>query len=388
MIQVHNDDISQVLILNKKAISSFENQLFQAELEKFRPHQNRLISANHKQSSLMKELTATFNALLQDKRVRSEQSKYENITRQRTTIMTRYKRIYQEFLDLEAGLQSAKQWYSEMKDTVESLDKNVETFVNNRRSEGAQLLNQIEQERAANASGQADRERDRLRGLMERMSMDPSTSPSSSKPPRSQSAAFSNPSPTARYPATNFAGQYQVPASPQPPQSIASHSSYAPQNGSHQQSQYAPPPQKRHPPDIYIGNKHASAQPQGGSYNPSTYGSRDPNQLFSAPAHQTQFGQMSPPPSQTQFGHMSPPPTQTQFNPNQYGRQPASPLPHQQSFNVPAGYVPPPPPPGPPPLGPQQTFPQQSEPYGGQQQQRQGSQQGGGDPWAGLNAWR
>ena len=97
----------------------------------------------------MKELTATFNALLQDKRVRSEQSKYEAITRQRSLVMSKYKRIYQEFLDLEAGLQSAKQWYSEMKDTVDSLDKNVETFVNNRRTEGAQLLNQIEQQAPA-----------------------------------------------------------------------------------------------------------------------------------------------------------------------------------------------------------------------------------------------
>lgn len=337
----------------------------------------------------MKELTTTFNTLLQDKRVRSEQSKYENITRQRSSVMSRYKRIYQEFLDLEAGLQSAKQWYSEMKDTVDSLDKNVETFVNNRRAEGAQLLNHIEQERAANASGQADRERERLRGLMERMSMDPSTSPS--KPPRSHSASFQNPSPTTRYPSTNFAGQYQVPASPQPPQSQSSHNSFAP-NG----SQYAPPPQppqKRHPPDIYIAQKH-NPQPQGqqGGYNPSMYPPRDPNQPISPPPNQTQFGHMSPPPTQTHFSHqMSPPPTQTQFNPSQYGRQPQSPMPHQQ-FNIPPGYVPPPPPPGPPPLGPQQTYGQPRDSYGGQQQQRHSSQQqqqqSSADPWAGLNAWR
>ncbi|CAG8951886.1 hypothetical protein HYFRA_00002730 [Hymenoscyphus fraxineus] len=389
--KVHNDDISQVLILNKKAISTFETQLFQAELEKFRPHQNRLISANHKQSSLMKELTSTFNTLLQDKRVRSEQSKYETITRQRSSVMSRYKRIYQEFLDLEAGLQSAKQWYNEMKDTVDSLDKNVETFVNNRRAEGAQLLNHIEQERATNASGQADRERERLRGLMERMSMDPSTSPS--KPPRSNSASFQTPSPTTRYPATNFAGQYQVPTSPQ--QSIqpsqSSQNSYVP-NG----SQYAPHQQKRHPPDIYVAQKH-NQQPQGqpGGYNPSMY-PRDPNQPISPPPNQTHFGHMSPPPTQTHFSHqMSPPPTQTQFNPNQYGRQPQSPMPHQQ-FNVPPGYVPPPPPPGPPPLGPQQTYGQPHDPYGGQQHQRHNSQQqqhqqqqsSSADPWAGLNAWR
>lgn len=134
----------------------------------------------------MKELTSTFNALLQDKRVRSEQSKYEAITRQRSSVMSKYKRVYQEFLDLEAGLQAAKEWYREMKDTVDSLDKNVDTFVNNRRSEGASLLNSIEQDRANNSSGQADRERERLQALMERMSVNPSNSQSSDRPQRSQ----------------------------------------------------------------------------------------------------------------------------------------------------------------------------------------------------------
>ena len=313
----------------------------------------------------MKELTATFNALLQDKRVRAEQSKYESITRQRSSVMSKYKRIYQEFVDLVAGLQSAKQWYSEMKDTVDSLDKNVETFVNNRRSEGAQLLSQIEQDRAASASGQADRERERLRGLMERMSMDPSTSPSSpsAKQPRAQSAAY-----TASYPTTNFAGQYQVPTSPQQhPQSA--HPAYAsPQNGAFfptQQQQQQQQQQNR--PEPFSSHKPAPLAPAQ-SYNPGTY----------------------PP--------VSPPPTQTSFSQSQIGySRPMQHTPINQQF-VPHGYVPPPPPPGPPPLGPQQTFPQSGPTpavglgeygYGNPAaQQRGGPQQSSGDPWAGLNAWK
>jgi hypothetical protein len=314
----------------------------------------------------MKELTSTFNALLQDKRVRSEQSKYESITRQRSSVMSRYKRIYQEFLDLEAGLQSAKQWYSEMKDTVDSLDKNVETFVNNRRSEGAQLLSQIEQDRAASASGQADRERERLRGLMERMSMDPSTSPSSSKPPRSQSVSQSSTSPSTRYPTTNFVGQYQVPTSP-PPQSAhpqSAHPTFSPQNGSYYSQQH----QTR--PDQY-SSAQLTQQPQQGGYNPSMY----------------------PPGTSSQPN--SPPPTQTSFAQNQYGRPPHT-TPISQQY-MPPGYIPPPPPRGPPPLGPQQTFQQPGAPpigghgeygYGNNPQKRGGPQQNSGDPWAGLNAWK
>ncbi len=331
----------------------YENQLFDAELEKYRPHQDRLHKANHKQASLMKDLTSTFNTLLQDKRVRAEQSKYESITRQRSAVMSKYKKIHQEFLDLEAGLQAAKDWYSEMRDTVESLDKNVETFVNNRRSEGEQLLGHIEQGRTNNASGQADRERERLRGLMERMSMDAPTSPPITQPSQTQSVSYNSTSPSTGYPQTNFAGQYQVPPSSPPKQT--SYQQYPQQNN----GGYYPPQQPR---QDYISAQKPTPPPLQGSYNPGTY----------------------PP--------VSPPPTQTQFSQNQqvYSRTPM-----QASQYVPHGYVPPPPPPGPPPLGPQQTFPQPPghegydyKPQNLQKQQGRGNQPQSGDPWAGLNAWK
>lgn len=309
----------------------------------------------------------TFNNLLQDKRVRLEQNKYEAITRQRASVMSKYKRVYQEFLDLEAGLSAAKKWYSEMKDTVNSLDKNVETFVNNRRSEGAQLLNQIEQERASNSGGQADRERDRLRGLMERMSMDPTGSPSNVKasPNRAHTAA----SPSAHYPTTNFAGQYQLPSSPQPHQTQMSFPSYSsPQPGAY----YSQQPLQR--ADPYNLGQRPPSQPQGG-YDPGSYPRRDHAQPI------------------------SPPPTQQHFPQNQYSYQQPTQQSSTQQHHVPPGYVPPPPPPGPPPLGPQQTFPQPAAVYATSHQsyspapanshQRISQQQGSAaDPWVGLNVWK
>ncbi|KAI0404170.1 BRO1-like domain-containing protein [Xylaria palmicola] len=381
--KVHEDDISQILILNRKAIASYENDLFQSELEKFRPHQNRLLQANHKQSVLMKELTVSFNNLLQDKRVRAEQSKYEAIQRQRNSVVNKYKRVYQEFLDLESGLQGAKTWYSEMKETAESLEKNVETFVSNRRSEGAQLLNQIEQEKAATKSSQAEMERERLRGLMERMSVEPNHSSASPTPGSSQQTpaplAFNN---SPRYPPTNFAGHYQVPNSPPPNQ--ANYPSFSSPPPS---STYAPAPQQS-----YTTSSQQNNQQYGqAAYNPSNWG-RNP-------------GPVSPPPTKTSFGHgmsgrgpASPPPTQTSFAPNQYstyGNPQAQP---SQQF-IPPGFVPPPPPPGPPPLGPQQTihYPQHQQEYhyGGPQgaasngaMPRHSQQQPPQDPWAGLNAWK
>lgn len=375
--------------MNKKSISNYESQLFQSELEKFRPHQNRLLQANHKQSALMKELTASFNNLLQDKRVRSEQSKYEAIQRQRASVVNRYKRAYQEFLDLESGLQGAKRWYADMKDNVDSLEKNVETFVNNRRSEGAQLLDQIEQERASNTTAQAEVERERLRSLMERMRMDPS--PNSSTPPPNPLSARSVPTPlnftsTPSYPQTNFTGQYQIPRSP-PPNQAGYHPGYS-----------SPPPSSTFTPQQTLYTPAPQQQTQFGqaaAYNPSSWG-RNPGPT-SPPATQTSFslaahqgggrGPVSPPPTQTTFGG--------QYNTygNPQGLQQSQPMQQQQPQQqpqpgqyVPHGFVPPPPPPGPPPLGPQQTYHYSTHQQQQQQQPPPQSQQN--DPWAGLSAWR
>lgn len=322
----------------------------------------------------MRELTVAFNGLLQDKRVRAEQSKYESFQRQRGAVISKYKRAYQEFLDLEAGLQSAKTWYKEMKETVDSLEKNVETFVNNRRAEGAQLLNQIEQDRAASKGAQAALEQERLRGLMERMSVE--QPPTSSHPPSSRPApaplSFSS---GPMYPKTNYSGQYQLPSSPPPTQTNA--------------------------PQTFM------QQPgQSFTYNPSSHG-RIP-------------GPASPPPTQTGFnigpmrGPASPPPTQTSFsqsarystygNPAAMAQQQQPPSAQQQQQHhqqhasyVPPNFVPPPPPPGPPPLGPQQTVhygagfytgdPNAGRP-GSAQQHIQAQAQGQADPWAGLSAWK
>ncbi|KAF2452721.1 BRO1-like domain-containing protein [Lineolata rhizophorae] len=368
--KVHNDDISNVLILNKKSITNQETQLFKAELEKFRPHQNRLLQANHKQASLMKELTRIYSDLLQDKRVRSEQSKYESLARQRTSVMSRYRKVFQAFNDLIAGLMRAQGFYSEMKETVESLQKNVETFVNNRRSEGGQLLSQIEATRASNQGAQADVERERLKELMERMSMEPSKSPASPlkkqsgrPPPLNQTPSYSQPynpagSPpvTPRYnPMQGVTGTHYGTQSPQPYQQQSSSNGMYPGGPPRRESYQTA--QSREP------------------YNPNNYGPV-------SPPPQQQF--FSPPPGQ---GYQYPP-TTTQVPPQQ----------RQSQSYMPPGYVPPPPPPGPPPTqdyssitgnypsgpGGYAHVPQRRETPGSQSQH----QSTANDPWAGLNAWK
>jgi hypothetical protein len=341
--QIHDDDISNVLILNKKAITNHENQLFKTELEKFRPHQNRILQANHKQSSLMKELTRTYSDLLQDKRVRGEQNKYEAFSRQRNSVLSKYRKVCQAYKDLSAGLTRAKQFYEEIKDTVESLKKNVESFVENRRSEGGQLLSAIE---AAKGSG-ADREQARLKELMERMSVSPasatspggiaagqgfgsndyrssSTAPPPPRPPPLQQQQYSH---YSQQPQQSYNPAASPPITPR----------YQPNGSSNGMQSPAPYPQ-------YQNQQHQPQQPQQ-QYNPNSY------QTMSPPAQQQYF---SPPPGTSSAGGYGQQQQQGQPQHQQYGGQMPG-----------AGWQVPPPPPGGPPAS-------------------STSQ----DPWAGLGGWK
>ena len=292
----------------------------------------------------MKELTKSYGDLLQDKRVRSEQAKYESFTRQRSAVLSRYRKVFQSFNDLVAGLMRAQSFYSELKDTVESLEKNVETFVNNRRSEGAQLLSQIERAKANNAGGQADKERDRLRDLMERMSVDPSAPPSRSKSSASRPAPMSRPSQSSN------SQTFKSPTSP-PYASNASINHYS------------------------VPSSHTPSLPTGYQGYPQ----HSTNGNYQEPLRRESYGD---PYNSSQYPYQatSPPPNQTMYTGNQV-YPPYTP----QNQHLPHGYVPPPPPPGPPP-GSQHTYPYAQHPpsrQGGNSQQP-----GQGDPWDVLNAWK
>ncbi|KAF3089125.1 bck1-like resistance to osmotic shock [Orbilia oligospora] len=324
--KVHNDDINHVLILNKKAMGNIEGQLFASELEKFRPHQNRLLQATHKQQSLMKDLTAAYGELLQDKRVRAEQSRYEKLAKNKAAVVSAFKKVYRAFLDIQSGLDKAKSFYGEMKDTVDSLDKNVDVFVNNRRQEGANLLAKIEKEKGASAN--AEREQQRIRELMEKMSVGDQGKHSPAPISVGQHPVASPPQ-TPRY-----GGFPQITPQPQP-QTVYGQQ-FSPVGQPQQYPMMQQQPQQQYANGQYV-RRGSSAQnyppynqyqPQQQPYNPGAY--------------------VPPPPP-------GPPPMNRQQSfPQQY---------------PPQGYSQQPPP------------PQQQAPPG----QRQPGQQ---DPWSGLQSWR
>ena len=221
----------------------------------------------------MKELTKAYSTLLQDKRVKSEQARYENFTRQRNMALSKYRKIFQNFNDLTSGVMKAQNFYSEVKGTVNSLEKNAEAFVNNRRSEGAQLLNQIERDKRGNADSQADRERDRLRDLMERMSTGPSVASSVPEPGATRASPASR---SSQIREAQYRSDYPwQPASTSPPsQNVPSASPpyQSPQHYANLPDGYIPPPPPPGPPPpssygnyTFSGYSHASGASQDGN---------------------------------------------------------------------------------------------------------------------------
>lgn len=310
----------------------------------------------------MKELTKVYSNLLQDKRVQAEQLKTESRARQHNSVMARYKKVYEAYNGLSTGVNQARIFYRDMRSNVDSLCENVETFINDRRSEGAALLSQIERDKASGVSEQEDHEREKLRQLMERLS--------------TESSPLASPS------ITSGGARSKVKS---PPPSV-----HAPKHGSTAPPQMSP----RYPPNMpghslphgqYMGPYHPAGQFQQGAaasladgYNPMAYPS---------PAS------ISPPPSQAYYSQ--PPAPYSGYS--NYGTLPpgvAGPPSHYM------GYVPPPPPPPsqteyPPSTGaPYPSGPggwAHSRPTGHRRtpsQHRQPAPPNPNDPWAGLNEWR
>lgn len=60
--QIQTDDVSHLLLRNRRN-TGVEPALFAQELEKFRPHQQRLGATVHHQDTIIKELTSLWKAL-------------------------------------------------------------------------------------------------------------------------------------------------------------------------------------------------------------------------------------------------------------------------------------------------------------------------------------
>ncbi|KAI8587570.1 BRO1-like domain-containing protein [Geranomyces variabilis] len=319
--QLHDDDISSLLLLNKNK----EKEIFHTELSKFKPLQSRLTANLHSHNLHLRDLANDFNKL----QASSETIKsIDALEERKAALVKEWERAYYQWTQAKDGLNRGIQFYSSLGDIVESLRATVTDFLNRREQERMQMAKRLEE-------SESERRQHSLREQLQRLNVAPAaTSPGYAPSQQVQS-------PIAR--------QQQSPADSHPPQpSPAQNQQFPPPQQQQQPQQPSTPAQQPASPYTFPAQSPYQQQnytPQLPS-SPPTPAGRQEVQPFAPPPPSPQAGQhsaypfpprgapplqyqMSGPPPQPQYQAGMPPPAPAQ----QY--QTSAPPPAQYQTNAP-----------------------------------------------------
>ncbi|KAI8059353.1 BRO1-like domain-containing protein [Gongronella butleri] len=140
--RTRQEDISQLLILNKK--SGSEQQLFANELEKYRPHQQRIAGSIQQQQRLIQDLTAAFKVLMDGDDAQKLQLTWEKAENQKRKLVDQFKHAKDTYMETHDGLLKGIQYYQQLAGAVESLLTNVRSFSQERAKERDQLCKTLD----------------------------------------------------------------------------------------------------------------------------------------------------------------------------------------------------------------------------------------------------
>ncbi|CAO3596744.1 unnamed protein product [Absidia cylindrospora] len=376
--RTRQDDISQLLLLNKK--SNAEQHLFMSELEKYRPHQQRIAATIHQQQQQIQELTAAFKALVEGEQAQKLQSKWDKMERQKRQLTDQFKRSKDTYFDVKDGLAKGIQFYTSLNEAIDALTRNCQTFVQDRGRERQRMIDDLE-------TTQSNREQTLLK---DRLSMYTASAPDitqlmdktkqMSMDGQSPQQTTVRPQPTLSGGSSTSSSSYGYKQAPPPPppvpqqysttQSPASPQNYYGTNISHQPPVPAPAPvpapvprqdygsQMYMPPSVSYPQQQQQQQPSGtfqagpqpppippSPYSVPTTGYQQPPTSFqyqqpSPPTwHQPQQQQYQLPPQQQQY--QQPPPFQPHQQQPQYQQQPLQPQLQQQPPQQQQHYAPP-----------------------------------------------
>ncbi|CAO3669251.1 unnamed protein product [Rhizopus stolonifer] len=227
------DDISQLLILNKKA--NVEEQIFASELEKFRPYQHRISATIQHQQQAIQDLTEAFKDLMEGADAQKLHSQHEKAEKVQKDLERDFVNAGMIYTEVKGGLGKGVQFYTGLQENIESLKHNIERFISERTAERNMLVQDIE-------STKSTREQTLLKETLNKYTSP--TSLQSSAPPMDQLAGQ-----TRQMSLNEPSTPYQfTPAPPPKPQGIlqSSPTSYSPSN--YQQTYQQPTPSVYTPP--------------------------------------------------------------------------------------------------------------------------------------------
>ncbi|KAF7377714.1 BRO1 domain-containing protein [Mycena sanguinolenta] len=402
--KIQTDDVSHLLLLNRRN-TGVEPTLFAAELEKFRPYQQRLAATIHHQEVALQDIAARWKTLRDAAEFRNSSRKWDEKEKKRKEAVRRFSRAREGYEEVRDGLAKGLAFYTELTDLTNKLRRNVKAFVAGRIEERERLVAKLESEKRFTSSGPppppAKPPQSGLESGFGAMNLGGSPAPPQWQPPASAAPppqqSFPPPPPSrTQYsspPPQSYPSAPPPPSQPQyasPPPSVPpppSQPQYAPPPPSAPQ-QYYPQQQPPQPPSRQQSFPPPPAQPTYSQPPPQSYGTSPPpapandpyanlgmfSSTFSSPPPPSSVSSPPPPPPSQgsyapSYSPMPPPPPPQgqgqyggggyQYQPQQQQQQP----PPQQGF----GAFPPPPPPvsyqygNPPPAGQYQPQGQQGQ---------------------------
>ncbi|CDK26690.1 unnamed protein product [Kuraishia capsulata CBS 1993] len=167
---VHKDDISNILILNKKM--SNMDKVFSEELSKFRPYQDRIDATVEKQEPLVNEIKALMGDILQDETVKRNRKLQKAQNSSKKSLVSRYLQAYDSWKQYNTGLEQATKFYSQLLNYAHDVRSKVETYVRSRSEQSALLSNSFSSQ---------ERDQYALREHLSRLSINGGISPGNSR---------------------------------------------------------------------------------------------------------------------------------------------------------------------------------------------------------------
>lgn len=139
--KVHRDDISGVLVNSKGADDTL---IFEQELEKFQPYQQRLTATINTQALLIKDLADSWEKITRDPVVKNKVSDRKRALDHSHVIVERFRKAFDSWKQVKTGLDKGLEFYRDLRNMADKVHASTTQFVNARRQEGKSILSAIQ----------------------------------------------------------------------------------------------------------------------------------------------------------------------------------------------------------------------------------------------------
>lgn len=141
--RIQADDISHLLILNRRAPAEAQTHLFQQELEKFRPLTQRLARTVSEQDKLLSEATQIWKDITESPLGRSMGAEYDGKNAARRRLITDLRRAKDANAQVRAGVAKGVTFYAQLQDIASSLRRDAKSFVEERAIERERIIGEV-----------------------------------------------------------------------------------------------------------------------------------------------------------------------------------------------------------------------------------------------------